>query len=304
MTVRRLLGIGAVVALAVGLIGYHVLFGYVVTESVANGIVVLQRKNFFRQIGANVTVFSQSGDALVVDSQLRPLAASTRREAERVADGRIKAVVVTHWHPDHSGGIGAYTNDTDVFAHENVKQRLEEPQVGFGLTKPGSRHEFPARDSGGLPNNALGVRHDLRIGESAIAVVHYPRAHTDGDVVVFIHDSATIVVGDLIWPDSFPFVDVKNGGSAAGLEAALRGVIAAATSDYHIIPGHGSSLGYSEALTYLDMVSETRAWVEAELASGQSIQKIAETGLPAEWDQWSSALVPAAVWIQMIYESR
>jgi len=304
MNIKRVLGITGASAIVLGLSAWHVLFGYVTTEWVADDVIVLQRRNIFRQIGANVTVYTSAGDSLVVDTQLRPLSSLTSARIRELVPGTVATVVVTHWHPDHSGGIAAYSGDADVVAHENVLRRLSGPQEGFGLTKPGSQHEFPARAEGDLPGVTISTNDRIRVGTTEVEVRHYPRAHTDGDLVVYIRDSDAVVVGDLIWPGSFPFIDVHNGGTVEGLEAALRQLLAESASDYRFTPGHGQPIGFDQAVEYLDMVSQTRAWVESRLDAGKSLEEIADSGLPSKWATWGSALVPAREWIRMIRDSR
>ena len=301
MKIKRKLGIIGIAILMLAGAAYHYLFGYVVTERVSDTVTVLLRKNVFHQIGANVTVFKGSRETIVVDTQLSPMASSTRSKIEALSDAPISKVIVTHWHPDHSGGISAYFNDTEVIAHLNVLHRLSRQQEGFGLTKPGSHHEFAARDSNGLPN--LTVRSVLKFSVDAtrVDVMHYPSAHTDGDLAVFFHDSKIVVLGDLIWPNSYPFVDVYNGGGVEGLESALQAIIDQTTPGYRFVPGHGATLTFNDVVEYLAMVSQTRRWVESRLEEGKSLNQIVDTGLPGHWKQWDSQLVPTTVWIEMIY---
>ncbi len=299
------IGIGiAVFAVVLAGSGYHFVIGYVVPTNINDKITVLTRKNVFAQIGANVVVYEDAEGTVVVDAQLPPLAALTRSHIEALVTKPITTVLITHWHPDHSGGISAFSSDAEIIAHENAAQRLSAPQEGFGLTKPESHHQFAARSADGLPNRTFVDSLDLQTESTDVKVVHYPVAHTDGDLVVIFPSSQVAVIGDLVWPNSFPYVDVHNGGSVAGLEAALKELLAVSEPGYRFIPGHGTPLSFEDVAAYLDMVSRTRRWVETQLDEGLTIDQIAASGLADEWDQWGSSLVPASVWIKMIQESR
>ena len=302
---RKRIGTGILVLIFVlaGL-AYHVIFGYVEVTQLGREITVLTRKNAFSQIGANVVVYEDVRGTIVIDTQLSLFASSTRSHIDALALQSIATVLITHWHPDHSGGIPAFSSDTDVIAHENVVRRLSAPQEGFGLTKPGSHHEFAARSADGLPNQTVLDVLDLQTEATLINVIHYPRAHTDGDLAVIFQSSQVAVIGDLVWPNSFPYVDVHNGGSVAGLESALQALLAESNSGYRFIPGHGSMLTFDDVAAYLDMVSRTRRWVEAQLDMGKTVDQIASSSLPDEWHQWSSSLVPSSVWVKMIHDSR
>ena len=288
MKTRRIAGIITITVVVLAGTAYHFLFGFVVVQHLDANVSVLQRKNILSQIGANVTVYSNSKEAIVIDTQLPPLASSTRSHVEALSDAVITKVIVSHWHPDHSGGISSFIVDTKVIAHENVLLRLSLPQEGFGLTKPGSHHEFAPRSTDGLPNLTMDSRLQIPLGSTTVDVVHYPQAHTDGDLVIFFHDSEIAVIGDLIWKNSFPFIDAHNGGTASGLELALQGVIDKSNKSYRYIPGHGLTMTYDYVLEYLQMVAESRRWVESRLDEGKSVTQIIETGLPEKWAQWNS----------------
>lgn len=304
MKIRRTLGVAGIVIVVLAVAAYHFIFGYVVVQPVADSLTVLHRKNVVRQIGANITVYAGPEETIVVDTQLKPMASSMRSKVEALSESPITKVLVTHWHPDHSGGIAAYSGDAEVIAHTNVLQRLSVQQEGFGLTKPGSHHVFAARDSDGLPGTVVESQVSLPVDATTAEVIHFPNAHTDGDLAIFFHASEVAVLGDLIWPDSFPFVDVHNGGSVEGLESALQAILLQSTPAYRFVPGHGAMLSYDDVVVHLDRVSRTRQWVESRLDDGSTVSQIIDAGLPDEWEQWSSELVPSAVWVKMIHDSR
>ena len=147
MKVKRVVGIVAVTTVVLAGVAYHFLFGYLVVVQVSGPVYVLQRANVLFPIGANVVVYAGDEETIVVDTQLQPVASSTRAKIEGFSDAPVTKVVVTHWHPDHSGGISVYSSNSEVIAHHNVLRRLSRPQEGFGLTKPGSHHEFAPRTS-------------------------------------------------------------------------------------------------------------------------------------------------------------
>lgn len=301
---KYLIGGVAITILAIAGIAFHLIFGYVESVQIAERVTVLTRKSAVTQIGANVVVYRGDNGATVVDTQLPPLASSTRSKVDAAAQTQIATVIITHWHPDHSGGISAFSGDSDIVAHENVLARLSVPQEGFGLTKPGSHHQFDARTSAGLPTQSVSTGLDLSNDSDTVEIVHYANAHTDGDLVVYFDNAGVAAVGDLIWPGSFPFVDAHNGGSVAGLESALRAVLARSKPGDRFVPGHGQAITYKEVSEYLEMVSGSRQWVEIRIEEGRSLEQVISAGLPENWDQWSSALVPSSVWIEMIFDSR
>jgi glyoxylase-like metal-dependent hydrolase (beta-lactamase superfamily II) len=285
--------------------GYHYLFGYLVTYELNQRVTVLHRKNALRQIGANVVIYNSPNETVIVDSQLPALAQATLSAVEELTTGPISRAIITHWHPDHSGGISAFPDEVQVLAHANVVALLGTQHEGFGLTKPGSYHSFEARKIEGLPTQFDEEQLRSQANIKLMTVAHYPNAHTNGDLVVYFHDAEVAVVGDLIWPHAFPFVDVHNGGSVLGLEKALEAIVQRTGPNFRFVTGHGEkATSFSELAAYLVMVQSTRHWVEAQLDAGKTINEVRNLGLETQWENWSSNLVPSSTWIDMIDQSR
>ncbi len=294
------LGLAAVCLLLLVGVAYHFVFGYIATSVVDDRITLLQRKNILSQIGANIVIYEGVNETVVIDTQLKALASSMRSRIDSLVTTPVTQVIITHWHPDHSGGIASYSDDSKIYAQQNVIARLRQPQQGFGLTKPGSHHEFEARPNNELPTTAITNSLNLAVEPANLNITFHPTAHTDGDLVIIIPDSEVVVLGDLIWPESFPFIDVYNGGSLLGLERALDTLLSEVSPAYRFIPGHGDLMTYDEVTEYRDMVSQSRQWLESQLNEGKTVEQILSLGLPESWERWSSALVPSPEWINMI----
>lgn len=303
MNKKRVAGVGVVIVVAILVFVLHLTIGNEKTTAIGSNVSVIARHSLFGQVGANVVIYTDNDETVVVDTQLPPLASMTRSSIEENSGAPISTVFITHWHPDHSGGISAYSEEIRVIAHENVLRRLSETQEGFGLTKPGSHHEFAPRDAHGLPNETI-LGHPRSPGEFAPATaIHYANAHTDGDLVIYFEAQRVVAIGDLVWPGSFPFVDIYNGGSVAGLESALDSIIMVTGPEYHFVPGHGSALTHGELQTYLEMIRHTRHWVEGRINDGKTLEQIVASDLPDEWLGWGSALVPTTTWIETVFQS-
>ncbi len=293
--------VGVAVALAFG--AQFFLLGRTKVVEVAEGVHVLRTGNGLNDIGANVTVFSGNLGLLLVDAQLGPLSRRIGRLLDRRWGASTTAVVNTHWHPDHSGGNQALAAGAMIVAHASTRERLSSPQEGFGLTKPGSHHVFPPRAAEALPTRLVSDTLTLSIGNGALRVAHYPHAHTDGDLVVYAPDSGVLVVGDLVWPESFPFVDTYNGGSALGLAAALTEISAGLPATTTVVPGHGAPMTSTQLASYATMVNETVHAIRDLKSRGVSLEDAQRDGLDEQWASWSSRLVPTAEWVAMVWRS-
>jgi glyoxylase-like metal-dependent hydrolase (beta-lactamase superfamily II) len=129
-----------------------------------------------------------------------------------------------------------------------------EVQEGFSLTKPGSHHVFPPLPDAALPTISADDGLTPTVGDIAAQVRHFSEAHTDGDLAVYIPDQGVAVVGELVWPGTFPFIDTPTGGTATGLVDALNDLLEWIAPGTRVVPGHGEVMTYDALVEYRDFV--------------------------------------------------
>lgn len=267
------------------------------TQQITERVYLISSSN-----GANVTVLKGNDSLFIVDSQLKLLGAFLKKNIKKVSLLPIKYIVNTHWHPDHNGGNGSVGKNAIIIGHENLKKRMKSSQEGYGLTKPGSHHKFKPRKAGDLPDKTFKDSLKINFQGEDIVISHMPGAHTDTDTVVYFTQSNVLCVGDLIWKDQFPYVDNFNKGSVVGLGLALDRLIASTDSNTKIISGHTSVSSREDLIKTREMINQTVALIENKINGGQTLSEIQKEGLPG-MESWSSDLVPANSWIEMVYES-
>ncbi len=259
------------------------------------------------QLGPNLLLLATAGGGVLVDTHFaHPYIGQilTGGVSKLLAGAPLRQVVATHYHPDHTGGIGHFSGDTSVLAHENVRRTLADGTSATGLVRPGERIDFPARSADGLPDTTFRDAWALDVGGEHVRVVHLPHAHTDGDAVVVFEQAGIVAVGDLIWPGEYPSIDVDNGGTATGLAAAVKTLLDTMPAHARFVTGHGRVLDQAGLQAYHNMLASTIQHVRARLADGARLDAIVKEGLPAAWSTWASDLVPEDVWIRTIAEER
>jgi len=289
-------------AMLIGLTWAAVL-GRTRTVSVGDDVTMLQTRGLLGPIGANVVVVTDVEASLVVDAQLGPLGRRIQTKLSRLGGGPTRYLVNTHWHPDHTGGNESIQVGGEIVAHASVRTRRSSPQEGFSLTKPGSHHDFSPLPGPALPSRFIDQRAILTVGDIAVEVRHFPAAHTDGDLAVYVPSAGVVIVGDLVWPGSFPFIDTPTGGTAAGLAGALDDLVAWVARGTSVVPGHGDVMSYEEFLDYRQFVHDATEAVGRLRDRGESLGAAQGVGLPQEFERWSSRLVPTEEWIRMVYGS-
>src|SRR5262245_18772144 len=94
--------------------------------------------------GGNIGVSVGPDGILIVDDQFAPLADKIRAALKSLGEGKLRFVLNTHWHGDHTGGNAAFGAEAPIVAHENVRRRLETRQESRGrVVEPAPKEALP-----------------------------------------------------------------------------------------------------------------------------------------------------------------
>ena len=246
--------------------------------------------------GGNIGVSAGSDGLLIVDDQYAPLAEKIRSTLKGINSGKLKLVLNTHWHGDHTGGNATFGPEAPIIAQENVRKRMSTDQKVLGNAVPASPAEA-------LPVITFQDSVSVHFNGEEIRVIHYPNGHTDGDSVIFFTKSNVVHMGDDFFAARFPFVDLGSGGSVQGMIAGVEKVLAQVPADAKVIPGHGPLSTVADLKSYHHMLVETSSIVQKQMKARKTLEQIQAAGLPAEWKEWGSGFIDTKAWIETIYNS-
>lgn len=246
--------------------------------------------------GGNIGVSAGPDGVLIVDSQFAPLADKIKAEIRKLSDSRIKFVVNTHWHGDHTGGNPIFGQESLIVAQENVRKRLSSIQKVFG-------NEIKPIPKEGWPVVTFEKSISVHFNGEEIKVVHFPNGHTDGDSIIFFTSSNVIHMGDHFFGGRFPFVDLENGGDVLGYTRNIEQVLAGIKSDTKIIPGHGPLSTPEDLRTFHRMLLETTGIVRERISAGKTLDEVKKEGLPDVWKEWGTGFINTGHWLETIYRS-
>jgi len=136
-----------------------------------------------------------------------------------------------------------------------------------------------------------------------VRVRHLPHGHTDGDSVVFFTESNVVHMGDLLFNEMFPFVDLGHGGDVEGLTRKVKTILDQLEPGAKIIAGHGPVTDAAGLKRYHTMLVDCIEVVQERIARGQSLEKIQEAGVPERWESWGGGFISADRWIATIHAS-
>jgi glyoxylase-like metal-dependent hydrolase (beta-lactamase superfamily II) len=248
--------------------------------------------------GGNIGVSVGDDGLLIVDDQFAPLADKIRAALKGIADKKLKFILNTHWHGDHTGGNIAFGPEATIIAHDNVRKRLatEQKSTVFNTTTPASPKEA-------LPVITFDQSLSVHFNGEDIRAIHFPHGHTDGDSVIFFSASNVVHLGDDFFAGRFPFVDLESGGSVEGLIKNIGELVSKIPADAKLIPGHGPISTLDDLKSYHRMLQQTTEIVRGKIAAGKTLDQIKSEGLPDEWKPWGTGFIKTDRWVETIYKS-
>jgi cyclase len=246
--------------------------------------------------GGNIGVSVGADGILIVDDQFAPLADKIRAALKTLGAGKLRFVLNTHWHGDHTGGNAQFSQEASIIAHDNVRKRLATDQTIFNEKVPASPKEA-------LPVITFDKSLTVHFNGEEIRAIHFPHGHTDGDSVIFFTGSNVIHMGDDFFAGRFPFVDIQNGGDVVNLTKNIGEIIGRLPPGVKIIPGHGPLSTPDDLKLYHRMLVETTDIVRKQLAAGKTLEQIKAAGLPETWQSWGTGFIKTDQWIELIYRS-
>lgn len=248
--------------------------------------------------GGNIGVSVGADGILIVDDEFAPLADKIRASLKALGQGKLRFILNTHWHGDHTGGNVAFGPDAPIIAHDNVRKRLSTEQRSefFKSTTPASPKEA-------LPVITFDQSLSVHFNGEEIRAIHFPHGHTDGDSVIFFSKSNVVHLGDDFFAGSFPFVDLESGGSVEGLVKNIEELLGKIPAGAKLIPGHGPISTLDDLKSYHHMLVETTSIVRQKIDAGKTLEQIKSEGLPAEWKPWGAGFIKTDMWIEIVYRS-
>ena len=234
-----------------------------------------------RGAGCNVVVWTGSDGMLVVDSGDAASAPQLLEAIARISSDDLRLVVNTHWHPDHVGGNAALRRaGASAVAHVDTRARMSARQ-----TIAAQDVEVPAAPRDALPVVTFDDTLTLHLNGDRLALLHMPGAHTDGDLIALWQVANVAQVGDVYRADGYPFIDTANGGSLAGLVAAIETVLSRVDARTVIVPGHGPVSNRAELAAYRDMLVAVGRRVRELVDGGASVDEVLAARPTAAFDE-------------------
>ena len=229
--------------------------------------------------GGTIGVLVGPDGVFMVDTQFAPLSDKIAAAVRTLTPQPIKFVVNTHLHGDHTGGDENFGKmGATIISREELRFRLAHPNP-LASGAPG----VPMA-AAGLPKQTYRDTLTLHMNGEEVQLIAVPRAHTDGDTMVYFRGLDIIMTGDFYRSIQYPNVDRNNGGSVQGLIDGLGAVIGRAGPNTKIIPGHGPTVDRAAVAAHRDVALAIRDRVAALVAQGKTEEEVVAAKVNADLD--------------------
>jgi cyclase len=260
------------------------------TTKVSGNVYMLQGR------GGNIGAIVGPDGILIVDDDYKQMSEKLRDALKALGSATPRFILNTHWHGDHTEGNEFFGKESVIVAHANVRKRLLDPPVIFGMkTAPYSIFA--------LPMVTYTESMSIYLNGEEIKLAHYPGGHTDGDSVVFFVKANVVHLGDHFFVGRFPFVDIDSGGSVQGLMNNVQSLIASLPADAKLIPGHGPLATVDDLKAYHRLLVETTNIIQDAMKAGKTLDEIKKAGLPEKYKEAGSGFLKTDAWIEIVHRS-
>ncbi len=229
-------------------------------------------ENVYSAVGwgpANVIMIKGDEGVILVDTgREKESSAQIRMEFEKITSKPIKAVIYTHFHPDHIHGIKAFVNEQDVangkvdiYAHQSLIQNLAGLSVLLApIMSIRARYAFgamltPEEKSGmniGIgpmmpvgtftfipPTKTISDRLKTTICGISMEIVHVPSEAPD-ELVVYLPETRMMLSAEVVQGPTFPNLYPLRGGPFRDPRQWVKSLdVLRSFKAEHMIPGHG-----------------------------------------------------------------
>ena len=242
--------------------------------------------------GGNITVSAGNDGVMVVDTGAAAMSDKVLAAIKSIAPrGTIRYVVNTSERDAFVGG-----NEKLALAGNTIRFRVAtDPRVSDALTKDRAsviafvsvfeRMSAPTGQVAKHPEDAWpddtysSTQKKLYFNDEPVLIMHVP-SNTDGNSIVHFRLDDVISAGDLIDMTSYPYIDVKAGGTINQIVDGLNRVLELTVPDTKtelgtlVIPGHGRLIDQSDVAYYREMIGIIRDRIQDGIKRGRTLAQI------------------------------
>ncbi len=239
--------------------------------------------------GGTIGWYANDDGVVVIDSQFPEYAKQLHTGLKKRNSRNIDILFNTHHHRDHTAG-NYYFKDIvkRIVAQENCPKLQKKRNE-----KPGEE------DKQVYANETFKETWSEQLGKQKITAYHFGAAHTGGDAVYHFENENVVHMGDIIFNEAYPYIDVDADCTLVGWPKYIEEVLKKFDNDTLFIYGHGpspeKSFGNKESLKkMIDYINTLHDFAGKEFKVGKTKEEFAENksipGVTERTELWQGAL--------------
>jgi|GEM_PF-1464197 len=209
----------------------------------------------------NVILLSGKNHNILIDSGYPPTSEELHKALREISNNQVKIIINTHHHSDHTGANHLF--DSTVICHDHARDRIR-----------GKFYNLSGYIEKGVGDITISKDMTLFLDDKKIDVIPLPPSHTNGDMIIYIEEYRTLIMGDILFSKSFPFIDINNGGDIDGLINTYKWIIKTFSQVEKIIAGHGPDMDLKSFTEYVQLLEESYGFIRKSLNSGETKEQI------------------------------
>ncbi len=239
---------------------------------------------------SNVVAVGDSEGVLLIDNGSSRSFESLKEQLAVLGSGPVRIVINTHFHFDHVGANEALGQaGATIIGHDNTRERMMTEWVTperLGIRYP----RIPPYPETALPVLTFDRTLKAHFAGHEIEAVHFPNAHSDADIAVYLRDCNILHAGDFYLSNGFPILDSPHGGTIDGLLSALDGLVGIIDEHTVVVPGHGPLSDRRGLKAYREMLAIGKDRIAKLISEGLTLEEIVEAdptaGLYKAGESW------------------
>ncbi|TJY37801.1 MBL fold metallo-hydrolase [Pontimicrobium aquaticum] len=239
-------------------------------------------------------VYSSPELSILIDPGFKQMQPIIKDSISALSGGDIKFTMASHFHTDHAQAMEDYYNTTTILLSSSQYKSTTDMDIKNVMSSNDKYH--------------------LKLGNEELEIHSFPNAsgHTGSDALFFFKRANVLVVGDYLFQDMYPIIDVKGGGSIEGYFKNIEYILSLANNNTKIIPGHTSFkdvknryISKAEYSLHIKTLKESMSEINSMKSKGLSIQEAIKQGLPEKFKYFNEGMkyVSQDKWITFIYNN-
>jgi len=240
----------------------------------------------------NTTAIVGDEGVLLVDSRDKPEATAELHAAiSKLTTKPVRLLVNTHWHFDHVNGNAFFAErGALVVGHTRMRERVATQE-----------HPLPVAAQ---PTITFEQSLTVHFAGEEVELIHpdCQQSHTSGDIVVYYRHANIVHMGDLLFSNTYPYIDVEDGGWIDGMATACREVLARIDGKTVVVPGHGPIVDKAGLEAFTAMLEGVSAAITPLVKAGKTLDEVKAAKPTAAFDAvWGKGWMKPDAFVELAY---